>query len=154
MTPSNHCIINTKTAQRRLCCFFHPYTLQEVFSDVLDRLASRIRHRFCSWSAPLKRPVAFRQVIPSKRAHFGLKLFAFCDKSGYLFYCALQEDIRPPSDDTPAWCYWSNCLPGGWPTGPELPGLLLYLPATNHLPSWLPDRSVWYSTTEPNSVAS
>ena len=32
-----------------------------------------------------KGSVAFRQYIPSKRARFGIKVFAFCDKSGYFY---------------------------------------------------------------------
>ena len=41
--------------------------------------------------------LSFRQFIPSKRARFGIKVFALCEDSGYLYNFVMyvgQHDLR------------------------------------------------------------
>ena len=71
---------------------------QKIFSTPLDKLASRTRHQFCSWSAPLKKNTTYNHALcnspclPNMHKHiFGQ---ARCHLSTHLQECIRQGNVH------------------------------------------------------------
>ena len=103
--------------------------------------------------------VAFRQFIPSKRARFGLKFFALCDKSGYFYdpivYHGKLRAPLPITDQLGAAgalviALMDNLLDRGH----QLCLDNFTHPAISCLPLGVPDWDVWHGTIQSCQFAS